>query len=62
MSNIDIVQLLSENYLIVIGTGVVALLLLFVVGGRKHPLEAPYVNKGIPVLGNFFAFAKGTDL
>jgi hypothetical protein len=54
-----IVQILNDNAVVIGSTVAVLVAISFVATKKKHPLEPPYVHRGIPVLGNFIEFAKG---
>lgn len=58
----SVIAIVTENYVAVIASVVVLVVLFFAMGSKKHPLESPYIHRGIPVLGNFIAFAKGIHL
>ena len=49
----------DNNYVAILAAlGVGLSVVYFVTMGKKHPLEGPYVQKGIPIIGNFIEFAK----
>lgn len=52
----------ENNYVAILAAVGVGLSVVYMVSmSKKHPLEGPYVRKGIPIIGNFIEFAKGID-